>query len=385
MARIGADEWAAFRTCRRQWDYGSPRHRNLEPVSAVVELDLVRAVKDALAVYYFPGMWDWPRTVVHPLVMKAFDRVVSDQEERVEASPPAAADRGIWEHAKETGRALVSAYVETAPALDRFAPVLIEAEFTAPIPDPMIPGAGLAEPSGAGVDYAGTADVVVVDEYDAYWVLRHRVVRDWTPIENLRADDTAVVACWAWERCYLGMTIAGTIDNEVALATVAAGGPPAGSGHRVAQREGSGGGRSVPQHRRLSARANEPANPPTVEVETAPGIRRVWMRRSPEQVGSVAAALSVDAAAMVSPSVSVPPRPSAEWCGRCPFLRPCIEVMGGRDPDDALSVGYRSRPEGEASRSRLGARTWSLGRGAAPPSFRGRSAAAEYKPPEMGI
>jgi hypothetical protein len=39
-----------------------------------------------------------------------------------------------------------------------------------------------------------------VDEHDAYWIMRHRVVgADWPPTEQLAADEETLIACWAWE------------------------------------------------------------------------------------------------------------------------------------------------------------------------------------------
>jgi hypothetical protein len=56
---------AAFKRCRRQWDFGARERRNLEPAEAAGTPGLEQAVRDALAVYYFPGMWDWQRSEVN--------------------------------------------------------------------------------------------------------------------------------------------------------------------------------------------------------------------------------------------------------------------------------------------------------------------------------
>jgi hypothetical protein len=58
--------------------------------------------------------------------------------------------------------------------------------------------------------------MMAVDQHDAYWIVRHRVVgADWPPTERLAADEEALAACWAWEQFYLGMAITGTIYNEL--------------------------------------------------------------------------------------------------------------------------------------------------------------------------
>ena len=75
--RITAAERTRFKRCRRQWDFASPHRRNLRS-SGVVEPALPAALKDALAVYYYPGTWDWQHEVTQPLVHKALERSLGD-------------------------------------------------------------------------------------------------------------------------------------------------------------------------------------------------------------------------------------------------------------------------------------------------------------------
>jgi len=62
-----------FTTCRRAWDFGAGVRRGLEPVRLKASHDLGRAIRQALAVYYFPGMWAWDRGIVLPLVLRAYE------------------------------------------------------------------------------------------------------------------------------------------------------------------------------------------------------------------------------------------------------------------------------------------------------------------------
>lgn len=371
MPWISAQEWTDFRDCRRRWDYSAPHRYNLEPAAPFRGCELERCVKEALAVFYFPGMWDWPRSVVRPLVTKGFERAAAAQQAVVEAHEPlGAAERQAWTGALVVGVRILETYVAQAPALDHFAPVLVETEYAAPVPTPggngSHSGRVLVTPAGEGVSYSGRVDGLVVDEYDAYWILRHRLVERWTPLEELVADPQSRAACWAWSEFYLGMTIAGTIDNELLIDPPPL--PPTAMlppGRRVAQSEGSGGGRSIPQHRRLSAQAMEPDDAHPIEIQETPGIRRVWIRRHPHDRDVVAAGLAADLAQMIDPATQTPPNPSPTRCARCAFLRPCLEVGEGRPAREALATGYRPRP---SVPPRV---TWSTGRGAAPPRFRG--------------
>ncbi|MDQ6840590.1 MAG: hypothetical protein M3137_20210 [Actinomycetota bacterium] len=372
---ISADERAAFRGCRRRWDFSSPNRMNLEANARSGMVDLNRAVKDALAIYYFPGMWDWPAVIVRPLVIKGFDRSLRDQHDLVTSERSLTdSEANAWHRTSDEGRTMVERYVDWAASIDHFAPVRVESEFEAQIPDPACPGSSLPTDRAGAVLYVGRIDALVIDEFDAYWVLRHRVVDRWTSPEQLELDEESIAACWAWEHFYLGMTINGTIDNELRLHADDGSSWPSGPGRprterRVAQSEGSGGGRSFPQHRRVSAAAAEPESAPRTEVEEGPGFRRTWIRRTNLETEAAASRLSREAVTMVDPNLFPAPNPSDEQCQHCAYVRPCLALNQGQDPAGVLVDQYRLRPSGPERSERLGRVTWGFGRGAAPPLF----------------
>lgn len=258
---------------------------------------LDRAVRDALAIYYYPGMWDWDRAVRLPVVMQKLERA----DPRVQA----------------TGRALLDRYVTWAPPVDRFAPVMVAAYFDVAVPDPAEPSCGLVTADGAAVHYGGRIDLLAADRHDAYWIVRHRLTEDgWAPAGELAADQEALAACWAWQQFYLGMTITGTIWNELRVTYDEPPGPaagrrwpwrrrpplaPADPGPLVRQHEPSGGGRSLPHHRRWQARASEPARAEPVEQITGDGFRRTWIRHRPAEIAAAGQRLAADLAAIVAP------------------------------------------------------------------------------------
>src|ERR1044072_9614985 len=75
----GEREWC--RRCRRAWDFGSPNRRNLEPREPSGG-GLAGAVRMAMAVWYFPGMWEWPRAIVEPRAMQAFEEAATKGTDR---------------------------------------------------------------------------------------------------------------------------------------------------------------------------------------------------------------------------------------------------------------------------------------------------------------
>jgi hypothetical protein len=387
---VTAADRASFRRCRRQWDFGARTRQDLEPLDRPELPDLDRAVRDALAVYYFPGMWDWDRGVRLPLVTQELERALTRQRDR-----SGGAGVAVWQEALEAGRALLDRYTEWAVTADRFSPVLVETDFEVNVLDPVRPEVGLVTAAGETVRYTGRIDLMAVDAHDEYWIVRHRVVdAGWPPTEQLVADEEAIAACWAWEQFYLGMTITGTIYNELSLAPVGprrwAGWPWRGLGSRAAtgqpwrrlgssaapgrpavrQHEPSGGGRSIPQHRRMYAQARAPRRVAPIEQRTEQGFRRTWLRRTPGDVAAAGRRLGADVAEMTREDVEVYPVPSAANCPPCAYFEPCRALQAGRDAQPILLARYAKRPALVPQEGRLGGRAWGLGRGAAPPRFR---------------
>lgn len=424
MLLITPEERASFSRCRRQWDFGGLLRRNLEPRQPPARPDLVRALRDGLDVYYFPGMWDWDRAVTAPLVLQGFHRALDNQRRR--GGEPA--DEAAWSKAADLGRSLLGRYLAWAPSVDEFSPVLVAADYQVTVVHPDQPMRGVVTGDGAEIRYGGRIDMLAVDAYDAYWIVRHRLLADeWAATAELVDDDEAAAECWAWEHFNPGLTVAGTVYNEVRLPT----GDDAASGRqsdtepprsaapvdlpeeaplpwpdpgtalprsvrashlvralrRAAERDGpdrqtgpaqrvvrqhepSGGGRSVPQHRRRSAAAREPKRGATVRQLAGDGFRRTWVRRRPGDIEAAGRRLAVSAAAMAAPDPAVPPNPAPPNCRCCAFLAPCSGMDRGEDIDALMSSAYRRRPEPAPELGRLGGGSWGMGRGAAPARFR---------------
>jgi hypothetical protein len=385
---------AAFLRCRRQWDFGARTRRNLEPQAAADGPDFSLALREALDIYYFPGMWDWPRQVTLPLVRQGYERALAKQRGRAAGHQ----DDGTWQQPLEAGRDLLGRYFAWAPAVDRFSPVQVQPEFDVYVLDPDQPSQGLVTASGEAIRYLGRIDMLAVDGNDAYWIVVHRVVEgDWAATQTLIEDAEATAACWAWEQFYLGMSITGTVYNEIRLPGSAqtqgqAGvqGQATGRGRErrfrglrrwlpggqseeppspVRQHEPSGGGRSIPQHRRMYAVAREPERQERIEQRVTAEFRRTWVRRSPAEVAAAGRELAGHAAQMAQPDASVAPSPSPAICPACAYLAPCQAMFEGRSPAPLLQAGYRRRPPDTLEEGRLGGRAWGQGRGAAPPRF----------------
>ena len=190
-------EW--FLRCRRAWDWSASGRGGLEPIDGAPPDAVAQAVGAALALYYFPGMWTWERSIVAPLVQAALDR------------HPAESTMGLPELLAEYGR--------WAPPLDTFTPIRIAADLDVAVLDPVIAGRALATESGDAVRYRDRVGAVVVaDEDDRCWLLEHRVVTSWSSPDELALREQSVLACWAWHEYELSMPVAGVLHNEVSVA-----------------------------------------------------------------------------------------------------------------------------------------------------------------------
>jgi len=297
---VSPDDREWFGRCRRAWDLGARARRGLVSRAATTEPHgrLVVALRAALAVHYFPGMWEWDRAIVAPLVRAAYEKA----------------------HGPGDGRALLEGFLGWAQDADRaWTPLRVEADVDVHVPDPVLTDTHLATPAGDAVRYRDRIDLVVVDDDDRYWLGEHRVVRDFAADDELRLDERAALACWAWDEIELATTITGVQYTELRI--------------------------DPPAYRRRAVERSD--------VEKQGAARRL-------------ARIALD---MIDPDVRVEPDPSWVHCARCAFRAPCIAMNRGDDAEPLLAT-YDVRGPDLLEEGRLGGMSWGMGRGAAPP-FRG--------------
>ncbi|MGH4019470.1 MAG: hypothetical protein ACRDT0_09590 [Pseudonocardiaceae bacterium] len=353
--RISARDRVAFKRCRRAWDLGSRNRQDYEPVGSSGAVDLDRAVHDALAVYYFPGMWEWNRSVVQPLVHQALERSLRGQQD-------AGADEQACEQALTRGRALLDAYAAWAPTVDNFTPVRIDVDLEVNIPDPDVPYADLVTPDGRAIRYTDRVDLVGIDEHDAYWAIQHRIVTNgWAELDMLQLDERSVVWAWAWPHFYLGMRVVGTVYNEI---RVDAGEPEETVSGVVPDQQRM-------RHRRMYAQAHQIPRD-RVRIEGTDWFRRTRITRSDSELAVAGTNLAAEARAATSPDLAVYPSPAEDVCRDCLYRPPCLAMNESGDAAEVLATSYRHRPPEPIEEGRLGGGTWSMNRGAAPPRWGGR-------------
>ena len=306
-----------FLGCRRAWDFGALERQGLEPDGPAGFLDLEQAVKDALAVFYFPGMWDWNRAIVAPLATEGFAKALRTQRHAYEAATGAtleAEDAARWDAAAAAGRRMLAAYYGWAQTVDTWSTVQVETLFDVTVPDPALPDHGLLAADGRGVLYRQRIDLVVVDKAGRNWLVEHRLCEDgFAEMDDLRLDDAALTRSWAWEQGFLGK-IAGTIHNELRL--------------------------------------------PRPD-ESEPGDMTLWFRRTRirrkrEEIEGAGRRVAEQGRLMTRAAVSCYPAPEWTTCLACEFREPCLAVMQGADSEPVLAERYRPRMRKDFEEGRLG-------------------------------
>ncbi|MGH3774483.1 MAG: hypothetical protein ACRDRR_01910 [Pseudonocardiaceae bacterium] len=358
--RIHASDRAAFKRCRREWDLSSPNRQNLEPDPRPGLIDLNQALRAALAVYYFPGMWEWDRAIVQPLVHQALERSVRGQ---LEGAADEVADEQSQQEALTRGHALLDAYAAWSPTVDHFTPIRVETDFEVNIPDPATPGVTLLTPGGEEIRYSDRVDLLAIDSDDAYWVIQHRLVTDgWADHDALALDERTIAWCWAWPLFYLGMRISGTVYNEIRAdarePVMGEPGPtsPPRAGHQQAR------------HRRMYARSG-PVPGERLHAEGTDEFRRIRIQRGDAELAAAGAGLAAEVSAATSADLEIYPSPEPRTCARCSYRPPCLVLNQGDDATAELSKSYRQRAPEPVQEGRLGGVTWSMNRGAAPPRW----------------
>jgi hypothetical protein len=370
---IRSSDRKMFKCCRRAWDLGSRSRQNYEPVQPTQAFDFDKAMHEALALYYFPGMWEWNREVVIPMVLEGFIRSMQEQRDRcLKRRALSAEEEQAWNEHLEIGESILVHYSEWAPATDRFEPIRVAPDFEVNIPDPTLPGQDLVAPGSTPVvpiRYRGRFDALAMDGHDAYWIIEHRIGEAFADLDLLLLDEQSVAACWAWQIFCPGMRIAGVIYNELRKAVPVRLGATALPARSVLTQQGALKRRTPPaQLRGLYRKAvQEPEK--RIEQQGNEFFRRTQIARSQNELESAGRQIALEVFEIVDPQLRLYPNPVWENCSRCDYRQPCKAMYEGTDAGAILATSYRKRSDDEFEPGRLGGSTWSMDRGAIPPKF----------------
>lgn len=336
----------SFKRCRRAWDFGSPSRRNLVPNKAERPFELDTAIRDSLAVYYYPGMWTWPRKIVEPIAFNKYAESMNRQLERHEERfGVSEGDRALFAELLPLGEAMLRRYYEWAPSVDWFHAVRVDTDFRVNPPHPDSPGDGLVA-GGHAVNYAGRVDLLAVeqaewrrqqDEDTVYWIVHHRLAGEsWASLSDLLIDDRAGSSSWAGQDA-ARVRVVGVVYNELRAGVSL----PA----RVLSDSTLGDVSHTPVDPVLEAELAERLADERVRRQTSQWCRRTWVGMSPVEIEAHQQRDSEAIADMLSPELPVFPSPSPANCTACVFRAPCLAMSRGQDPAPILEQGYHERQD----------------------------------------
>lgn len=367
---IPAGDRTAFLGCPRAWDLGARERGNRQPAATEMLVDPEAALRHALAVYYFPGMWDWQPAMVLRLVRMAFlDELTAQQDRYLREHDAERLDEEQQEtctRARDNGLALLEHYFGWAPTVDELSPVMVGTEFDVQIPDPDRPGRDLLTPDSRAVHYRDRIHLLAIDSADSFWMVEHRMVHGPFPdLDVLRLTERCLSWSWAWELFYPGMRIEGTVFNELRDDVPIPADGPATPTRRGSVPQNWGGSYTFPWSQPL-ARLDDPTADLEPSVVTDGVFRRVVVPRARAELAAFGERLAAQVVAMTAPDVRCDPIPAPGRCAACAFRAPCLTMSMGEDPAALFAAGYVERNH-EPIPGQLGGGTWSMGRGAAPP------------------
>lgn len=354
-----------FRRCRRAWDLGAHARQAYAPRSRSPVADFDRAIHEALAVYYFPAMGDWKRSIVRPLAIKGFERrMLQGWTGQGSGTGNVAGTEGdhrggaVSEERLEGGRALLSRYFSWAEAVDDFDSLLVDHDIWAPVPHPYRPGEDLGTPDGRPIRYLGRIDQLMADPDDEYWIVTHHLVEGrWSNEHELVNDPVALADSWAMQTDFPQLLIAGSVVNELwadrAIESTEA--PALEEDEWDMSRPRHLNSRRSPMTPEAALAFQEAADAAKmshIELrEQQGGFRRTVIRHSQAAFARAGAAVGTDVMEMQGLGLSVSPEFSDEHCPACPFRGPCDAMETGVDWRAVLEKDYFRREEDWDERS----------------------------------
>jgi hypothetical protein len=336
----------SFNSCRRAWDLGSRVRQNYVPVVPRDAFDFDKAIHNGLAVYYFPAMGDWNRSIVRPLALQGFHRSMREDRTAYEAVRPlSAGQRDDWDWHSRLGEVALGRYLQWAvPADEDFDSLFADQDIWVPVPDPARPGQDFTTLDGRPLRFLCRIDQLVSDVDDEFWLVDHRLVwEDWESDETLLGDTDGLRAMWAVEIAYPQITLAGTIYNELRVSREDVT-EPVSADDAADDLWDMSGARHINLNR-------SPATPVKMgvqrdEISGRDGndhVRRTFIRRARSWIDAIGREMAEQTVQMRDPDIPVPPSPAKPRCAQCAFLDPCTAMDAGADVDAVLAAGFRRR------------------------------------------
>jgi hypothetical protein len=145
---IRTSDRKTFKRCRQLWDFSSKNRQNWSPLLRTPALDFGTAIHRGLQAYYEPSTWD-NYDLRCKNAVEGFLSSIAEVEQKVRIAGLELELR--FDEPRAVGMAMLDYYFKWAPQHDNFRPVLVEQEFSVPVP------------GSPFLHYEGRVDLVVED------------------------------------------------------------------------------------------------------------------------------------------------------------------------------------------------------------------------------
>lgn len=348
---IRTSDRRTYKKCRLQWDWTSKIRRDLEPNRIDKNLTFGTAIHAGLEQYYDPRSWH-DRQVAIGAAHVAFDQSLPRPEAEADDE-----QRDAYKEALKLGHGMLDGYFAWATEYDRFTPLAVELEFEVPIPAPH--GTSLPAPFGSNgehlfyrgehVMYQGRIDLLVQDEWGAYWICDHKTAGKLEDTDFLARDEQCGSYAWAIQEM-LGFKINGVLYNELWKQLP----------HPPKQLKSGKFSVDKSQNTTLKIFQETVAQHGQDVVEYAdfvewltanekPYFRRTQVHRSQRELQLLGEQIALEAVDMLN-GPSIYPNPDRFTCGRCAFQAPCLARMDGSDSEWLLKeIAHKRTPTNTTS------------------------------------
>ena len=344
---IRTSDRAAFKRCRRRWNWSSSMGKNLEENISRGPLWMGTGFHFALEDYHGYNKYGHPAEAFREFVKacrKAPGKGVPGDFEELTSLCTGMLNYYVeWLKNRDT---LQTYWVDGVPQVE------VKFEIPLPLPEQVLFKSGYDE-----IRYQGTIDRVVIDEHERLWLLDHKTAKQFV-MSHFETDPQITSYCWAAAAGLFDKEIAGFIYQQYKK-IIPEEPEPLKSGkistakslvttHALYRRAlinlyGSITSAPVANVEYLNSLA-EQEGPDEDSV-----IRRDYVYRTHQQLEAEGEKILQEAIEMLDPGLSLYPNPTRDCTWDCGFLNACILKDCGDDYETELALTTEQRDQAETN------------------------------------
>lgn len=347
MIEVHTTDRAAFRRCRRKWNWSSPIWHDLRPKDApVAPLWFGTGIHFCLEDYHGPNLFGHPLYAWQAYLEAHRRSELPDdwEEHNILAEDMLSYYADYWEPRFLGGR-YVTAKVDGKPLTEVHFDIELPYEWYSDV-NPEV-----------DAHYVGRIDRIVVDQYDRYWVVDYKTAARFDT-SKLDIEPQATAYTWAASKA-LGLDIEGVIWIQLLKESPKAPRQLVNGEFSQAQNQKTSSvmyrDTLMKVYGEIPARYVEFLNW-LISTETEWGdryIRHDLLRRNKHWLFAEEDKIRDELRDMVNPGLPLYPNPTRDCAWDCPFKAPCLAMDDGSDYIFLLKENYHLMEEGDQWKGRI--------------------------------